>query len=509
MDEEDYLLLTCPLKDIILPNHLNLVGMDKSLDYIHSAIDNHEKIVIYGDYDCDGIMATSILVRAFKILNYDVGYYIPSRYIDGYGLTKKRIDDFKNKGYSLIITVDNGITLCDEIEYANSLNMKVIVTDHHELADKLPNAVSIIHPIISKLGKVVASGGAMAYYLATAMLGYSDNYLLSLAAISIISDLMELKDYNRNMVRLALDDINKKQYLQLLLLNNNETHFDENSFSMKIVPKINALGRILENYKTNCLVNYFTTDNRNEIYKIYKFIEEVNNERKSLTKDSYSELSNVDNSKAAIVVISTAKEGLIGLLAAKLLNDFNKPVIVFTKDDKESGQLKGSARSKKGFSIIKAFHSLDKYIIRCGGHALAGGLTIKEQDYEEFSKGFIMLAEKYAFLEESSESIEISLNDINEENYKLIRKFSPFGQGFKEPLFLLKNIKTSELKFMSQGKHISTPLSISSRLIGFNISATSVMNINFIDLLGSIHQNYYKNYSSIDFMISKIQKTHL
>lgn len=504
ISEDEYQLLTQPINKITLPDPFKLIGMRESIEIINSTINKKEKIVIYGDYDCDGVMATSILVKAFKMLNYDVGFYIPSRYTDGYGLTKEKIKQFKDKNYSLIITVDNGITLFDEIKFANDLGMKVIITDHHTLTDKLPLAASIIHPVVSKLGDVVASGGVMSYFLAAALLGHQDDYLLALAAISTISDLMELKEYNRDIVRLALDHINNKQYLQLVLLNNNDIHFDENSLALKIAPKVNALGRILKNNKTNYLVNYFTTDDKNKIYEIYSFIESINETRKELTKECYSELLDLDKNAAAIVAITNAKEGLIGLMAAKLVNEYDKPAIIFTYDENNPDQLKGSARSKKGFSIIKAFKSLEKYIIRSGGHSLAGGLIIKRENFNEFAKGFISLANEYCFIQDEDHFIEISLNDISDENYEIIKKFSPFGQGFKEPLLKISNIKSSELKFMSQGKHISTPLSISSRLIGFNISKDDVTDFLFINIFGFIRKNNYKNYITIDFLINKI-----
>lgn len=499
---EEYEQITRPIEEIVLPNSNNLIGMDKAISRIKLAIKNKEKIVIYGDYDCDGVMATSIMVKTFAMLDYPVGYYIPSRYLDGYGLTKERILQFKEKGYSLIITVDNGISLVDEVAFANEQGLDVIITDHHEIGDVLPDAYVIIHPTLSKLGKIIASGGAMAYYLSCSLLGKSDEYLLSMAATSLISDLMSLKEYNRDMVRLGLYYLNKNQYLPFVLLNS-DTHFNEFALSLKIAPKVNALGRIIEDNKINRLVTYFTSSNSEEIYKIHDYIESVNLARKELTSSSSDELGEIDENKASIVKIATVKEGLIGLLASRLVNEYNKPTVIFTIDESNPDQLKGSARSKDGFNITKAFASLKKYIIRSGGHALAGGLTILRKDFDSFASEFDALAYQYQFVNNDISPIEIGLQDINQSNYEIIETFSPFGQGMKEPSFIINGIKTASLTYMSMGKHISTSISLSSRLVGFFCPHEQVSKFDYINIVGTIRKSYFRGSSSVDFLIAE------
>ena len=245
INDEQYKELTKPIEKIILPSYNNFNDMKKATETIKNAMANNDKIVIYGDYDCDGIMSTSIMVKCFNMLNYHIGYYIPSRYIDGYGLNAKRVQDFYDKGYKLIITVDNGIAQFEAIQKAYDLGMKVIVTDHHERQEILPDVEAILHPIISNYGNVVCCGAYVAFMLASSLLNKYDEYLLSLASIATISDMMPLVSYNRDIVRLGIYYMNKNNYYSIRLLSE-ESIIDENVIGLKMAPKINAIGRMMK-----------------------------------------------------------------------------------------------------------------------------------------------------------------------------------------------------------------------------------------------------------------------
>ena len=503
LTKEDYEYLNKDISSLTLPDSNKLLGMDKAIARIKLAMENKEKIVVYGDYDTDGIMATSILVKAFKYLDYEVGYYIPCRYLDGYGLNKEKITQFKEKGYSLIITVDNGITLVDEVDYANSLGIDVIVSDHHEFGEVLPNAVSIIHPTVSKLGDVIASGAAMAYYISVSLLNRSDDYLLALAAISTISDLMELKEYNRDMVRLGIDILNNNHYLPIELLNV-DTKYDEKSIAMRIVPKINAIGRIKEDISINKLVKYFTSEDKYFIREYAKEIEAINEERKELTT-TYSEniSSNLDLNNDAIIEIFDIKEGMIGLVANKLLGEHNKPALIFTYDNKDKDILKGSIRSRNGFNVKECLDTLNKYLLTGGGHSNAGGLSIKASDFESFKKDYLDFASKNKIVEEEIQALELSLNDITFENEEILRSLSPFGVGFPEPKFIIKDIATKGLSFIKNDTILSTQISYTSKLLGFNMNKSEVTAFNRINIIGTLKINEFKGYRSVIFQIEK------
>ena len=232
-----------------------------TLEKINEAIANKEKICIYGDYDCDGILATSILVDAFRQLGIEVGFHIPNRLQDGYGLNKQRVEQMAAKGYTLIITVDNGIKAYEAIERANELGVDVIVTDHHNYDDQLPDAFSIIHAKISPdYPYKEISGGFVAYKLASALLKKHDKYLFCLAAITTISDMMPLLDENRALVKRALEFMKENQYPQLELLLGGNQKYNVTSIGFILAPKINSFGRLSEIINPNHLVKYFRQD---------------------------------------------------------------------------------------------------------------------------------------------------------------------------------------------------------------------------------------------------------
>lgn len=500
-DEKGFLEFTKPIEQINLKDPNSIKGMKEAKELIFEAIQNNEKIIIYGDYDCDGISATSIMVKTFQKLNYPASYYIPSRYIDGYGLNVKNVIAIAENGYKLIITVDNGISQHEAILEAKKRGIKVIVVDHHELPEEPVNADVILHPIYSEISKIVASGGYMSLFLSAGVLGYYDDYLITLAGLSVVSDLMSLEDYNRDVVRLAVNNLNTHNYFPLKLLLDNEV-ITEKSFSLDIAPKINAIGRMVEDKTVNLLVKYLTSEKKEDVYQLRDWILANNEERKELTKQVVDSLLDDFTNTPGIVLNLKIKEGLVGLIASRLLNQYNVPSIVFTTDNKDESILKGSIRSKDGFNVIKAFDSLKKYIIDGGGHALSGGLSIKKADFEAFKNEFIGLAQKYRLLEENKQTIEISISDINMENYEFMRKFAPFGMGNIEPNLLIKNLPTRGLDFISQGKHLSTALSINSKILGFNMPSNEIKSHPSINLYGNFNLNIFRNYQTLEFRVN-------
>lgn len=504
LSAHDYDALTKPVTFSSLPNPFLFSGMDKAISRIKQAINKKEKIIIYGDYDCDGIMATSILVKAFATLGVSVGYYLPSRYLEGYGLNEKKVDEIFSKGYKLIITVDNGISQNEAIEKANRAGIDVIVTDHHEPLVALPNAYAIIHPIVSHYGEIVCCGAYVSMMVATALLGKEDPYLVTLASIATISDMMVLKGYNRDIVRLGISYLNQYQYYPLIKLAESNL-VDEEVFAMKIAPKLNAIGRMIEDSKINYLVQFLTTEKTSEVDTFYQWIEEVNHSRKVTMMDAFDNGEAIDLSKEAIVTITKEKEGLIGLLASRYLNLYNKVSIVFTEENNNPELLKGSARSKNGFSIAKAFSELSSLFVSYGGHDLAGGCTISRTNYPAFKKAFEDLADAYRFHMDEAESMEIQISDISWENFKFIKTLSPFGQGFRLPLFRLSHLKTSELSYISQGKHISSFLGANIKILGFSMPEKEISTYKYIDVYGQFTQSVFRERVTLDFRLSKYE----
>ena len=501
LSEQDYLELTKPLEELSLPDFNAPPDMAKIKNRIFKAIKEKEKIIVYGDYDCDGICSTSIMVKTFEKLGYPVSYYIPIRYQDGYGLNVNNVIKIKEAGFNLIICVDNGICQVEAINKANELGVDVIVIDHHEEGEERVKALGIIHPSISNISDVFGCGGFMSLITSAALLGSYDPYLLTLAGLSTISDMMKLKEYNRNVVRLALENLKTYKYKPLMTLLETEI-ITEKSFGLDIAPKINAVGRLVEDKTINRLVRFLLSEDDEEIFKLSSWIKNTNELRKTLTKEAVETLPKDLLNEEGIVLKLDIKEGLIGLIANRLLNEYNVPTIIFTKDSVNENFLKGSIRSKEGFNVQKAFESLSKYMVAGGGHALAGGLTIKEEDFEAFKNDFIKLAKAYKFTKVEPPSIELSLQEISFKNYDILREFSPFGVGFPEPIFSLKNLPTKSLQFISFGKHLSTPVSINSKILGFNISQAEIKSHLTVDLFGNLSTSLFRDKLSIEFRVS-------
>lgn len=477
--------------------------ISKTKDIVLNAIKNKKRILIYGDYDADGIMGASILVKMFQYLNYEVKYYIPSRYIDGYGLTIEKSEKCIGK-FDLVITVDNGITANEAIDILKKNNIEVVVIDHHTVQLPLPNADAIVHPEVSKYGDIATSGAYSAFMFSREVLGYYDKYLATLASISLISDMMPLKEYNRKLLKAVFKDYIDNEFIQISLLAEHKT-LDEKVIGLSIAPKINAIGRIIEDKSVNNTVKYFVSDDKEFILTYFDYMTRINEERKNITKEvSNTLLTSLD--ETAMVSKVDVKEGIIGLIAGNISNKLKKPAIVFAKD--KDGNLKASARSVEGFNIVDAFKSLDKYMLAYGGHALAGGCSIKESDFESFKQDFVNLVNSSDIHVEEKPSIDISINDITLENYQIYRSFAPFGEAWKAPLLSIKHIKTDALLYSKSGEHILTKIGTNSKLVGFNISKDSLYRIPYIDTNGTLDTSTFKNLVTVEFHISEYKASN-
>lgn len=471
-------------------------GIDKAANIALNAVKNKKRIIVYGDYDADGIMGTSILVKMFQLLHYEVSYYIPSRYIDGYGLNVENAKKCLGK-FDLMITVDNGIVANEPIQLLKDNGLEVIVIDHHTVMLPLPNADAIVHPEVSEYGEVASSGAFSAFMFSKAVLGYYDKYLATMAAISLISDMMPLRSYNRKLLKAVFKDYQDNEFLPISLLAEHKP-LDERIIGALVAPKINAVGRMKEDKSINLIVKYFTSDDKEFILTYFDFITNINNERKELGKETINKL--LDNlSDDALVSIVDIKEGLIGLVANGIMNKLHKPAIVFTTD--KDGNLKGSARSVEGFNIVEAFKVLEKYMLAYGGHALAGGCSIRKEDFESFKKEFINLVNSSSIEVKEVVTVPISINDIDKDHYDIYQSFAPFGEDWKAPLLSLKGIKVEALQYSKSLEHILTRIGNNSKIVGFNIARDALKNYKYIDTVGTLESSSYKGIVSYEYHI--------
>ncbi len=500
---DEYLSLTAPTSLLTFKGDHSFKDVNKAIDLVKESIANNEKIIVYGDYDADGVMGTSILVKMFSYLNYVVDYYLPNRYNDGYGLNLEHAKEYVQKGYNLVITVDNGITAFEPIEYLKNNGVKVLVLDHHQALDHLPIADAICHPLISEFGNTTSSGAFTAFIYSISLLNRIDKYLATLAAFSVISDMMPLHEYNRNLLRAVFKDYEPGEFKALDLLADHEK-LDEQLIGMKVAPRINSIGRLCEDESINEIVKFFVTDDENFILNYFSHILETNEQRKLFSKTEIDE-SGIDHKLSTIVIKGDFKEGIIGLVANSLMNKYNKPTVVFAKT--LDGNLKGSARAPEGYNLVKAFEDASEILLTAGGHSNAAGCSIKESYFEKFKNIFDVSISKNPIEIVKHEYIDIKLNELSFENEALVKSFSPFGEGWQAPNFRLRHLKVDALTKSRDHKHIITTLGNSLKLVFFNFPNDFIENKSYVDVIGTFSKKSYKGYNYIEFMCTKFLDT--
>lgn len=506
-DEKQLKLMLNPR--IIYHDFSLFIEGEMALDRIEEAIENNEKICIYGDYDCDGILATTILVQAFLKRGVQVGYHIPHRYEDGYGLNVTRVKQMAEKGYSLIITVDNGIKAFEAIDKANQLGIDVIVTDHHSFDEDVPDACAIIHTKLSPDYPFKdISGGFVAYKLAVALLGKQDKYLFCLAAITTISDMMPLLDENRSLVKKALEFMNEEKYPSLELLLGNIQKYDVTTIGYTLAPKINSFGRLPEMIHPNALVKYFLENApRDYMIKIADAAGKINSKRQSLTNQQYTLALKEDANHFLYFGSSEIHEGIVGLIAGKYTREYELPSFVMHYNEKQK-IYKGSARSVEGFSLHKFFNEHHDYLITWGGHAQAGGFSLSEEHYNDF-KEEIITALKDLNLESYQDVLLIDEVDISIKQIESMSLLEPFGMSNESPLFLIKNVPIEKIYTLSEGKHLKMDIVFSH--LKMNALAFFKGNMleelkdkKYLDLVGTLSINEFRNIKTVQFMLKDI-----
>ena len=370
--------------------------MEKAVDRILKAISDKEKILIYGDYDADGITSTTILKRFFNDRGIDIGTYIPNRLDEGYGLNEEAIASIKKDGYKLIITVDTGITANAEIDMANEAGLEVIVTDHHEPGEEIPKAIAVVDckRKDSKYPFSQLAGCGVAFKLASALakkLDLSEDEALKyldLACVGTISDIVPLEDENRVIAKLGLLLLKQTRNpgLRELIKNIGFKDISSETVSFGIAPRINACGRMGHQ---EIALNLFTTNDPIEAREYAASLEEYNRERQTVEKKIYEEAlailekENIDD-KACIVLGNDGwHNGVIGIVSSKITDKYYKPSLLVCFDGKTG---KGSGRSIPGFDLHEALMKCSKNLTAFGGHSMAVGLKLEKENYEGFKE---------------------------------------------------------------------------------------------------------------------------
>ncbi|MCI2111271.1 MAG: DHH family phosphoesterase [Bacilli bacterium] len=497
LSSEDYERLAVPPSVSGLPDISGDPNVKEAIARLSLARERKERVLIYGDYDTDGVMSAAILCRAFREFGLDASAYLPSRYIDGYGLTAQNVERIAAAGYGLIFTCDNGVTAHEALLRSRDLGLDVIVLDHHDFDGTAPECLALVHA--DRLGlRETISAGLLSYSFARALLGKSDGYLLTLGALSTLSDVMPLQGVNRDAVRLGLALLNENRYPSLTLLSDRQ-FYDERTLQMEIIPKINAVGRLCEGTEINRLLGYFAFPEKTDLVRISAWLNEVNGRRKELTRAAEKGLS-LDPSEAAIVVVTKTPEGLNGLLASRLLNEYGKPVCVLSPSKRDPSLLVGSLRSEEGFNVLKALEGSKAPLLSKGGHAFAGGLSLKATDLPQFKKDLLYSALKHQIERKRPKLIPLSVGECTMENYRLIASLGPFGNGHEAPRFLLEKLDLSTFGYIHEGAYLSTKIAPGVRLFSFRIHNGSFPSPEPVALAVTFSLNEWKGRRSLDLL---------
>ena len=424
-----------------------MYDMQKAVDRINEAIDNEEKILVYGDYDADGITSTVLLVETLISLGANVSSYIPNRFEEGYGPNKEAFTKIINSGISLIITVDNGIAGVEEVELANELGCDVIITDHHKIQDIIPNAYAIIHPEhpegdypFKKL-----AGVGVAFKLAHALLEIFPDFLLDLVAIGTIADMVSITDENRIFVKQGLELLNEDPRIglkMLLELSNINSKIDEQTVGFYIAPKLNSIGR-MDSAKLG--LSFLMAEDAANARVLAEQIEKFNIERKQVTeeivKDVIDKIETSDKKNKNVIMISgDYHEGVLGIVASNIVEKYQKPVFIMNSKE---GILKGSARSIYDFNIYTAMNKISDLFIAFGGHTLAAGFSFDEVNLNKIEDFLDNEYENYKQNNElkSTKNIDIvtSLEEISYQFFNSLEALKPYGMDFEKPTILIEN----------------------------------------------------------------------
>ena len=506
-------------------NPFLLPDMEIATNRILEAIQKNEKIIIYGDYDADGITSVTVLKKFLEERNINVGTYIPNRISEGYGLNKDAITKIHEQGFKLIITVDCGISAVEEIDYANSLEMEVIVTDHHEPADILPNAFAVVDAKRkdNKYPFNQLAGVGVVFKLIQAIskkMNLEDKeYLkyLDIVCIGTISDIVPLVDENRVIAKLGLLLVAQTRNIGLKALIDvtGFSNINSTTISFGVAPRINACGR-MGNEKL--ALDLFLSNNYNEAKKLAIELNEYNLNRQTIEKKIYEEAvqkieqEGLEN-RCIVIGNDGWSHGIIGIVASKITEKYYKPSILICFEE-DIG--KGSGRSIQGFDLHDALMECGSALDRFGGHAMAVGLTLRKEKFSEFKNKL----EEYAKNSNIDELVpiikaesELMLKDVNLDSVKNLQLLEPFGEANQEPLFLIKNLKINSIRTLSEGKHLKISLREDKYIIdaiGFNMGELSEEYLidDKVDIIGSLNINSFNGNESIQIILKDMRKAY-
>ena len=489
-----------------------LKGMDIAVNRIRDAIEKQEPILIFGDYDADGVSSTSVLMMTLRDLGANVQFYIPNRFTEGYGPNERAFRHAAESGINLIITVDTGISAVHEASIAKELGMDLIITDHHEPGPVLPEALAIIHP---KLPDSIypfreLAGVGVAFKLAHALYGEVPEHLFEIAVIGTIADLVSLTDENRLIAKKGLEKLKVTQNVGLKaifkLAGVDPTAINEETIGFTLAPRINAVGRLED---ADMAVQLILTDDPEEAHQLAVEMDALNKTRQSIVNEITAEAIEiveknypVDSNKVLVIGKEGWNAGVVGIVASRLVDKYYRPTIILCFDS-EKGIAKGSARSIEGFDLFKNLSTCRDILPHFGGHPMAAGMTLNLDNVADLRERLNSLAEDQltdehlipiTYLDE-----EVRLEDVHLSSLDEMNLLSPFGMDNPKPKVLINNVDIASMrKIGSEQNHLKVLVNEDgSNLdgIGFGLGALvdQISPASKISLIGELSINEWNN----------------
>lgn len=510
-------------KYTLLHDPFLMKDMDKAAIEVSNAVENGEMICVFGDYDCDGVVATVMLHDYLSQIGARVCYYIPHREKEGYGLNKKAILELYNYGVDLIVTVDNGVSAIDEIAYANELGMRVVVTDHHQPRPELPDACAVVDPHRADDSYPCPEicGAGVAFKLICAMEGENGYGVLEeygdLLAIGTIADVVDIKDENRIFIRRGLEIINESpraglsELLKVAGLDGKAVSSEAVAFG--IAPRINAVGRI-ESAETAAML--LLSESSSEASELASTLDSCNQSRRAMEKIIVDDIAlmlernpSIMGERLIIIDGSGWNAGVVGIVCSRLTERFNKPCIIIAKDGDNA---KGSGRSVDGFSLIDAISSCADILTRYGGHPMAAGFSLRSSDIQEFRRRL----EEYAAKNHSEMppvmlkvDCVVSPENLTVDEVRGLSVLEPFGCGNESPVFAVLDAKVERVIALSDGRHSKLRLSKNGLVFDALFFSVSPRQLGFeagdmVDVAFSVGLNEFRGEISVSIKAKDI-----
>ena len=504
-----------------------LTDMDKAVARIKKAIEEDEMVIVYGDFDADGITSTVLLVEALRGLGMErrqAQPYIPDRVDEGYGLNKDALTSIREKGATLVITVDCGVRAIGAVQHANEIGLDVIVTDHHSLGEELPPAVAIVNPKRpeSAYPEKMLAGVGIAFKLAQALrqalpdrATFEEESLLDLVALGTVADLAPLLGENRKLVTDGLEVLNRCRRPGIEALANvsglNPGEMTAESISFNLAPRINAAGRLTHAYEAARLL---AVNNAIMAKEYAHHLNSLNQERQKMTATLVHQAEHMIDPDAPLLLAADPDfmSGVVGLVASRLAEKFYRPAIVLEKGEDTS---RGSCRSIDPFSIVKALDQLESLLVRHGGHDMAAGFTIRNENLEEFHERIIEIAASQLDSDDLMPTLnidaEINVTEVDWALQGVLEQLEPTGAKNRKPLFISRNVRVFGHRVVGRdNSHLQLWVGderTKLQGIAFRQGPWALHLSDHVDLAYTVSVNEWKGKRNLQLMVKDIQET--